>query len=65
MLGFQPVDYAKVVKAKDACEDIENNNNENKGDTFDNKSDSVQYSTNSKGVCAQVRNMMHFSLRYD
>ncbi|XP_076635527.1 facilitated trehalose transporter Tret1-2 homolog [Colletes latitarsis] len=50
MLGHQHVNYAKVIKGNDVCEDIENNN---KDDNFDNKNDATQYSSNTKGVFAQ------------
>ncbi|XP_076242129.1 facilitated trehalose transporter Tret1-2 homolog [Calliopsis andreniformis] len=53
ILGFHPTDHIKVVKVKDTCEDIENNNTENKDNVFNDKDDITQYSTNSKGIFAQ------------
>ncbi|XP_076678894.1 facilitated trehalose transporter Tret1-2 homolog isoform X4 [Andrena cerasifolii] len=53
MLGFHPDDYTKVVKVTRVCEDVENNNTENKDNTFDDKTVLTQYSSNSKGVFAQ------------
>ena len=53
MLGFHPDDYTKVVKVTHVCEDVENNNTENKDNTFDDKTVLTQYSSNSKGVFAQ------------
>lgn len=55
MLGFHPDNYTKVVKVTNVCEDVENNNTENKDNTFDDKAVLTQYSSNSKGVFAQVR----------
>lgn len=51
MLKYHSVDFPKVTKVKDVCDDIENNNNNNEGVIFTEKGS--QYSSNSKGVFAQ------------
>lgn len=54
MLSYHPIDYAKVIKVKNVCEDIENNNTDKENTVFDDKNVLRQYSSNSKGVLAQV-----------
>ncbi|XP_076179847.1 trehalose transporter 1-like protein [Ptiloglossa arizonensis] len=53
MLSYHPIDYAKVIKVKNVCEDIENNNTDKENTVFDDKNVLRQYSSNSKGVLAQ------------
>nr|XP_003705316.1 PREDICTED: facilitated trehalose transporter Tret1-2 homolog [Megachile rotundata]XP_012145256.1 PREDICTED: facilitated trehalose transporter Tret1-2 homolog [Megachile rotundata]XP_012145257.1 PREDICTED: facilitated trehalose transporter Tret1-2 homolog [Megachile rotundata]XP_012145258.1 PREDICTED: facilitated trehalose transporter Tret1-2 homolog [Megachile rotundata]XP_012145259.1 PREDICTED: facilitated trehalose transporter Tret1-2 homolog [Megachile rotundata] len=53
MLGYRSVDYVKVTKAENVCEDIENNNTYDEEKIFDDRNELPQYSSNSKGVFAQ------------
>ncbi|CAD1477821.1 unnamed protein product, partial [Heterotrigona itama] len=53
MLGYHSVDHAKTIRLENVCEDIENNNNEDKNQNFDDKHDVIHYSLNSKGIFAQ------------
>lgn len=51
------VDYTKVNEVKNVCEDIENNNTQDKDKIFNNKDNVIHYSSNSKGIFAQVRKL--------
>lgn len=56
MLGYHAANYdAKIIQIGNVCEDIENNNTRDKDSTLDEKSDIIYYSSNSKGIFAQVR----------
>lgn len=49
------VDYTKVNEVK--SEDIENNNTQDKDKIFNDKDNVIHYSSNSKGIFAQVRKL--------
>ena len=55
MLRYHSVDHAKAIRLENVCEDIENNNTQDKNQNFDDKHDVIHYSSNSKGIFAQVR----------
>lgn len=58
MLGYNSGNCKKSPSIKSVCEDIENNNNnnvKNEQGVLYNEKTAVQYSSNSKGVFAQVR----------
>ncbi|KAK2586490.1 hypothetical protein KPH14_011388 [Odynerus spinipes] len=54
MLRYSSSNYAKVIKVKDVCEDIENNNSStNLGGFYKVENATTRYSSNRKGVFAQ------------
>ncbi|KAK9298249.1 hypothetical protein QLX08_008337 [Tetragonisca angustula] len=53
MLRYHSVDHAKAIRLENVCEDIENNNTQDKNQNFDDKHDVIHYSSNSKGIFAQ------------
>ncbi|XP_034184760.2 facilitated trehalose transporter Tret1-2 homolog isoform X2 [Osmia lignaria lignaria] len=53
MLRCDTVDYVEVTKVDNICEDIENNNTDDKGNIFDDRNIVTRFSSNSKGVFAQ------------
>ncbi|KAG9428779.1 facilitated trehalose transporter Tret1-2 isoform X1 [Apis mellifera carnica] len=53
ILGHSTIDYTKVNEVKNVCEDIENNNTQDKDKIFNNKDNVIYYSSNSKGIFAQ------------
>lgn len=55
MLDCRTVDYEKVTDVENVCEDIENNNTQNKCNGLDDQIHTIHHSSNSKGVLAQVR----------
>lgn len=56
MLRYHAANYdAKIIQIGNVCEDIENNNTRDKDSTLDEKCDVIYYSSNSKGIFAQVR----------
>lgn len=55
MLGYHSTDHAKAIRFENVCEDIENNNIQDKNQNFEDEHDVIHYSSNSKGIFAQVR----------
>lgn len=55
-MGHRTVN-CKVNEVKDVCEDIENNNTQDKNKIFNDKDNVIHYSSNSKGIFAQVKKL--------
>lgn len=47
----------KVNEVKNVCEDIENNNSQDENKIFNDKDNVIHYSSNSKGIIAQVKKL--------